>query len=730
MSLFPETDNPSEYRVLARKYRPKTFDELIGQEILVKTLSNAIQTGRIAHAFILTGVRGIGKTTTARIIARALNCTGEDGNSGPTITPCGKCDNCTAIAADRHIDVLEMDAASRTGVDDIREIIDGVRYRPTSGRFKIYIIDEVHMLSKNAFNALLKTLEEPPESVKFIFATTEINKVPVTVLSRCQRFDLRRLDADGLAKHLQNISAKENYALDDDAARLLAQAADGSVRDGLSLLDQAMAHSAGTIAADGVRNMLGLADNSQIYELLDLVLDAKTADALQLCEKLHNAGADALMIAQDLLRAAHAVTRNKVPVTVLSRCQRFDLRRLDADGLAKHLQNISAKENYALDDDAARLLAQAADGSVRDGLSLLDQAMAHSAGTIAADGVRNMLGLADNSQIYELLDLVLDAKTADALQLCEKLHNAGADALMIAQDLLRAAHAVTRFKVAGHNDLLSSDTERQKRQTIADQIGIPVLSRVWQMLLKGIAEIQIAPHPAIALEMVLIRLCYAAELPNIAQIVESMPQGGAINPPPQQPAMTQPANISNNTAPHRAQTAPQGGYAATSAVATDRNLALAPNINAAPESLLHSYRDLVNLFADKKEILLYHDLYQNSHLVEFADGKIEIRIGDKVRQPNFVNQVGKLLSEWTGKRWMVLVSQKPGQATLQQQDQIKHQEMLHLVGQHPAVQAAILAFPGAKVVNVKERVQPADSAADADENMKSTDIIEEDMVLS
>ena len=235
-----ETSEKNEYRVLARKYRPENFDQLIGQDTLVRTLTNAIEAGRVAHAFMLTGVRGVGKTTTARIIARALNCIGADGDGGPTISPCGVCDSCISIREDRHVDVIEMDAASRTGVDDVRELIEGVRYRPISARYKVYIIDEVHMLSRNAFNALLKTLEEPPVHVKFIFATTEIRKVPVTVLSRCQRFDLRRVELEKLANHFKRVASEEGVEVDDDALHLIARASDGSVRDGLSLLDQAL----------------------------------------------------------------------------------------------------------------------------------------------------------------------------------------------------------------------------------------------------------------------------------------------------------------------------------------------------------------------------------------------------------------------------------------------------------------------------------------------------------
>ncbi|MDH3235146.1 MAG: DNA polymerase III subunit gamma/tau, partial [Alphaproteobacteria bacterium] len=288
------------YRVLARKHRPQSFAELVGQDALVRTLTNAIERDRIAHAFVLTGVRGIGKTSTARIIARALNCIGADGKGGPTVSPCGVCEHCAAIAEDRHMDVIEMDAASHTGVDNMRELIESARYRPTSARFKLYIIDEVHMLSASAFNALLKTLEEPPEHVKFVLATTEIRKVPVTVLSRCQRFDLKRLDRETLTAHLSNIAKKENATIEDAAMAMIVRAADGSVRDGLSLLDQAIAlgddeaggKTGGKVTGDAVRGMLGLADQARIVDLFDLLMVGKIADALTLVGELYRSGAD------------------------------------------------------------------------------------------------------------------------------------------------------------------------------------------------------------------------------------------------------------------------------------------------------------------------------------------------------------------------------------------------------------------------------------------------------
>ncbi|GAB5387425.1 MAG: DNA polymerase III subunit gamma/tau [Alphaproteobacteria bacterium] len=309
---LPEDEAAKPYQVLARKYRPQSFADLYGQDALVRTLSNAISSGRIAHAFMFTGVRGVGKTTTARIIAKALNCIGEDGQGGPTTSPCGVCENCKAITEDRHVDVIEMDAASRTGINDIREIIEGVRYAPASARFKIYIIDEVHMLSTAAFNGLLKTLEEPPPHVKFIFATTEIRKVPVTVLSRCQRFDLLRIDAATLRDLLGMVVGKEGYTIEDEALALVARAADGSARDGLSILDQALSLSDGNVTAQAVRDMLGLADRERVFDLLDSTLKGDAPEVLSLLEEMHRAGAAPAVVLEDMLELTHQLTRLKL----------------------------------------------------------------------------------------------------------------------------------------------------------------------------------------------------------------------------------------------------------------------------------------------------------------------------------------------------------------------------------------------------------------------------------
>ncbi len=309
--LLPDQQTDS-YIALARKYRPQTFEDLLGQDALVQTLKNAIQAGRLHHAYILTGIRGVGKTTTARLIARALNCTGLDGKGGPTIHPCGECENCKAIAAGRHMDVLELDAASRTGVDDMRELLSGVQYKPVSARYKIYIIDEVHMLSKGAFNALLKTLEEPPAHVKFIFATTEIRKVPVTILSRCQRFDLQRLSVDTLEGLFKKVLEAEKIEADIEALQIVAKAADGSARDGLSMLDQAIVLGNGKITYETVSDMIGLADRTKTLALFENLLEGDMQKLLSNLHEQYQNGADPSIILKDLIEITHMITLSKV----------------------------------------------------------------------------------------------------------------------------------------------------------------------------------------------------------------------------------------------------------------------------------------------------------------------------------------------------------------------------------------------------------------------------------
>ena len=546
------------YRVLARKYRPSRFAELIGQEAMVRTLTNAIAGGRIAHAFILTGVRGVGKTTTARILARALNCVGPDGKGGPTISPCGQCEPCRTIAEDRHVDVMEMDAASRTGVDDIRELTDGVRYKPVSARFKIYIIDEVHMLSKNAFNALLKTLEEPPADVKFIFATTEIHKVPITVLSRCQRFSLRRVPVALLLEHYAAIAQAEKVAADPAALALIARAADGSVRDGLSLLDQAMALGGDIVTESAVREMLGIADRGLVFDLFEAVLKGDAVDALKRMASLYEGGADPLMVLQDLLELVHFLTRLKLVPT------------------------------------------------------------------------------------------------------------AGAD-----DPALAGSH--------------------ERGLALAQKLGLPVLARAWQMLLKGIGEVQTAPSPLQAAEMVLVRLAYVADLPAPADLVKQLVERGepsnAGAPAPPRPVSTVPAGV-------RASVVGDGGSSAAPRLAVREEPA--PSL---PQP--QSFTEMVQLFQDRGEAMLRAHLYAHVHLVHFEPGHIEFRPATGA-PANLSNRLSQLLAEWTGNRWIVSISGEDGQPTLREQADAREMSLRSEAASHPLVRKVLDTFPGARIEAVRE----------------------------
>jgi DNA polymerase-3 subunit gamma/tau len=556
------------YRVLARKYRPTDFTTMIGQEALVRTLTNAIAQGRLAHGFMLTGVRGVGKTTTARILARCFNCIGPDGTGGPTATPCGVCDNCVAIAEDRHVDVIEMDAASRTGIDDIRELIDGVRYRPVSARYKIYIVDEVHMLSEKAFNALLKTLEEPPAHVKFIFATTEIRKVPVTVLSRCQRFDLRRIEADELAAHFTRIAEKEGARITPQALALIARAADGSARDGLSLLDQAIALSDGEITEIEIRDMLGLADRTQLFDLYDKIMRGDIAAALTQLSAMYHGGADPVVVIQDLLDLTHWLTRAKITPEVL-------------------------------------------------------------------------------------------------------------------------------------NQPTTPEAERQQGQTLSANLSVPVLSRTWQMLLKGLTEVQQAPQPLAAAEMVLIRLTHAAQLPTPGDLVRHLTESGA--------------GQAGNASPNR----PIGGGGnggmqasgggAASAMAAPRVLVNpSPVMAAQPQALANpglpqptTFDAVVALFAEKREAILHAHLQKDVHLVRFDSGLIDFRPSEQAPR-DLAARLGAKLLEWTGKRWMITVSGDQGAATLREQAAARIAAAKEEAARHPLVKAIMQIFPGTQIDEVRD----------------------------
>lgn len=550
------SDSDNKYRVLARKYRPATFADLIGQDALVRTLKNAIDTGRLAQAYILTGIRGIGKTTSARIIARALNCIGPDGKGGMTTEPCGVCEHCRAIAEGRHVDVVEIDAASNTGVDNVREIIETTRYNPTSARFKIYIVDEVHMLTKQAFNALLKTLEEPPERVKFIFATTEIRKVPTTVLSRCQRFDLRRVDVEPLTRHFKNIIEKENLKAEDDALRLIARAADGSVRDGLSLLDQAIAHGGGNVTADFVRAMIGLADRAAVFDLFEKLMNGDIKSALDLFNAQYDLGAEPLVVLQDLLDLTHWLTRAKIAP--------------------------------------------------------------------------------------ELAD---DPSMASA--------------------------------------------ERERGAEMAKKLSMPVLTRTWQMLLKGINETVYAPSAKQAAEMLLIRLAYAAELPPPAEIIGSL--GSARSAPA---PMTTTGTSSFSNAP-KAQSDWGGIRAAVGA-----SSALVPESLPKTQPKLSSFADVVACAYKQNEMMLAFNLENYASIVRFEFGCIEFYPLEKAPL-NLANELAEKLNEWTGKRWLVSVVNKPGGMTLAQEAKKNEENLRKKMSVHPLVSAVIKTFPGAHLESVR-----------------------------
>jgi DNA polymerase-3 subunit gamma/tau len=565
------------YRVLARKYRPRDFSGLIGQEALVRTLTNAIAQGRLAHGFMLTGVRGVGKTTTARILARCFNCIGPDGKGGPTAEPCGSCEHCRAIAEDRHVDVIEMDAASRTGIDDIRELIEGVRYRPVGARYKVYIIDEVHMLSEKAFNALLKTLEEPPEHVKFIFATTEIRKVPVTVLSRCQRFDLRRINAEELTAYFLKIAAAEGAKINDGAAAMIARAADGSARDGLSLLDQAIALSHGAIDEAQVRDMLGLADRTQLIDLYDDVLKGHAPEALKRLASMHQSGADATIVLQDMLELTHWLTRAKITPEPLS-------------------------------------------------------------------------------------------------------------------------------------DPATPEAERAWGAKVTPELSVPVLARLWQMLLKGLGEVQAAPHPLAAAEMVLIRLMHAAHMPDPADLVRRLSEGSGMAAP------------GPSAAPRTNGDGGRSAPASAPRLQTQQQIApqpaqhVAPQASQqpAPQALLpqpQSFGDVVALFHAKREGILAAHLQSDVHLVQFEVGRIDFRPGERAPS-NLPNRVAACLAEWTGKRWLVSVSAQTGEKTLKEQAADLAQAQREEAARHPLIQAVLQAFPGATIDEVRSLApEPAAEAA-------------------
>lgn len=618
--------------VLARKYRSQVFDDLIGQEALVRTITNAIASGRLAHAYMLTGIRGVGKTSSARIIAKGLNCIGEDGNGGMTPNPCGKCRHCVDIANDAHIDVIEIDAASNTGVDNVREIIEGAKYNPVSARFKIYIIDEVHMLSRQAFNALLKTLEEPPERIKFIFATTEIRKVPVTILSRCQRFDLRRVDEQTLTAHLAKITNLEGAKAEEEALHLLAKAGDGSVRDSLSLLDQAITQFDGDIHVDQIRQMLGVADRTSLFDLYAAVMQGDIAKSLELLGTQYEFGADPLVIAQDMLELTHWLTRIKV-----------------------------------------------------------------------------------------------------------------------VPDLLK--------------DVTVPEAERVRGKEMADNLSMGALTAVWQMLLKGILEVKQADYPLKALEMLIIRLAYAADFPTPAQIIEDIkkntiaPNNGFVSPrniaehtsynaavPQKSPSnpvkVTTPVesvtgshtsdkNTNNRgtspiasevlrsdsthsthaevdssrlTPSEKMREAEVGSIRPHTAIETSDKIS-SPNLavvsdNLTPSVQIASIKDMAKLARDNKEMLLAFNIENHIRPIEITNGKFVCAFTDDA--PDHLSMtLAKFLTKATKMPWSVETRASAAAKTQNEVKQEKKEQELVQLKQDPLVAGILNAFKGAKIEGVK-----------------------------
>ncbi|WP_419903576.1 DNA polymerase III subunit gamma/tau [Kiloniella sp.] len=578
-----DTESGAAYQVLARKYRPTSFRDLYGQDALVRTITNAIDSDRLAHAFILTGVRGVGKTTSARIIAKALNCIGTDGTGGPTADPCGVCESCVSVAQDRHVDVMEMDAASRTGVGDIRELIEGVRYRPVSARKKVYIIDEVHMLSNSAFNALLKTLEEPPEHVVFIFATTEIRKVPVTVLSRCQRFDLRRLEHAELVKLFTMVLGKEQISFEDEALALLARAADGSARDGLSLLDQGIALGGGqSIDSDPIRHMLGLADRTRIFDLFDAIMKGDCAQSLEILSDLYNGGAEPVVVMKDMLELSHLLTR-------------------------------------------AKLVPQ----------------------TLESPGI--------------------------------------------------------------------PEAERVRGGEMSTKLSMAILARTWQMLLKGLAEIQTAPHPLQAAEMVIIRLAYASNLPTPGDIIKKLQDAPAGNASAGRVQNTSGGSGSNNGshASSRGNLSVATQVSAVALASPDQEVtALKPELvvdNTAPQvgeiyeeefASPQTFREVIELARDKGDRILSAYLGNDVHLLSFSPGEIEYQPAGHAPR-DLSSRIQRNLREWTGKNWKVTETSKQGVDTIRAQEKQINQVLDDNAMEDPLVKTVLKLFPGTKLISRK-----------------------------
>jgi DNA polymerase-3 subunit gamma/tau len=598
------TKRPAAYRVLARKYRPRDFTALIGQEPMVRTLTNAFSTGRIAQAWMLTGVRGVGKTTTARILARALNYK-TDAIDQPSVDLTVPGVHCEAIMEGRHVDVIEMDAASHTGIDDIRDIIEQVRYAPVSARYKVYIIDEVHMLSNQAFNGLLKTLEEPPPHVKFIFATTEIRKVPITILSRCQRFDLRRIDAALIKQDLARIGGLEGVEAEDDALAMIARAAEGSMRDAQSIFDQAIAHSSGKVTAETVRDMLGLADRARIIDLFETLMKGDVAAALGEFRAQYDAGADPATVLTELAEFNHLVTR-------------------------------------------------------------------------------------------------------------------------------------MRFVPAAADDPSLSQDERTRGLDFSKSLSVRVLSRTWQMLLKGISEVQTANRPINAAEMVLIRIAHAATLPTLDEALKAI-ESGAAAAPAGAPRGIGGAPVPSSSGPAASAVGQQympassnGGGQAMRLVSSQPAAESAPVFEtpqAAPETepqvRIRSLADIAALADANRDIALKVLLKRCVRPVRVENGMLEVSLtGDAPK--TLLNDLSNRLKAWTGQRWVVSLSREEGGRTLGELEDEKRETAFLDARNDPAVAAILSRFPGAKVIDVRIPDAPEDNDDETAEPMPDPGVGDED----
>ncbi|MEM8632497.1 MAG: DNA polymerase III subunit gamma/tau [Pseudomonadota bacterium] len=554
------------YQVLARKYRPATFADLIGQEAMVRTLKNAFDADRIAQAFVMTGIRGTGKTTTARIIAKGMNCIGPDGKGGPTTDPCGVCEHCVAISEGRHVDVLEMDGASQTGVNDVRDnIIASVQYAPGTARYKIYIIDEVHMLSTSAFNALLKTLEEPPAHVKFIFATTEIRKVPVTVLSRCQRFDLRRIEPEVMMAHLAQIAKAEGAEVAEGALALMTRAAEGSVRDAISLLDQAISHGAGETTADQFRAMLGLADRGRVLDLFQHIMAGQAAEALSELSAQYAGGADPMAVLRDLAEITHWLS-------------------------------------------VIQITPEAAD------------------------------------------------------------------------------------------DPTVSPDERARGADLAARLPMRALTRMWQMLLKSIEEVSLAPNAMMAAEMAIIRLTHVADLPSPEDLVRKLKDQPGPGPGSggRTPSATQaPGSVATRATvpppPVPAPTAHSSGTGPVAALAAQSEGALVR---------FQRFDDVVALIRANRDVKLLIDVETGIRLVTYKPGHIEFE-PSRDAPADLAARLGQRLQAWTGVRWAVSVVGSGGASTIAEDRDADARALRQRAAEHPLVRAVLDAVPGAKVSDIR-----------------------------